>query len=158
MPDTPAKPLAYTTRRLFDQLRGKKESQDFYRLAITRDRVCLGDDSFATHTLGAVLSPGDSLRRFSEWILGEPYLAGIAGGEATWILEGNAPLAVFAQQWDEPRFLVSPDLPLVSFLEREGDPHVDFCVHFRYWLQVDPELVFACLQRGELPPDRWMPP
>jgi hypothetical protein len=78
------------------------------------------------------------------------YLASIIGGHATWILQGERPLAVLAQQWDAPRYLTSPDARIWDAVQPGGHPHL----RARYWCQVDPERVYACLQAGEPLPDR----
>ena len=83
-------------------------------------------------------------------MLARPYLASIIGGQATWIVEGTRPLAVVAQQWTAPRWLVSPELPATSLAKSGGAP--DFEV--LYWCQVDPERVFECLRTGAPLPDR----
>lgn len=88
-------------------------------------------------------------------MFGTGYLAAIAGGRATWILETGAqtarPLAVLAQQWWHPRFLVEPDAAAATYIQRDAAPHL----YLRYWCQVDPARVFGCLQRGEPLPDRY---
>lgn len=117
-------------------------------VVIWRDSVAMGDDVDAPHertvrarddaTIGAVL---DALLRTS-------YLARVAGGQATWIVEGERPVAVVAQQWAMPRWLVSPERTVPEVRRAAGPP--DFTV--RYWRQVDPERVYACLQAGAPPP------
>jgi hypothetical protein len=120
-------------------------------LVIWRDSVCAGDDVDGRHELTLSLPLDASLRQLTEQLLNRRYLAFISGGQATWIFEGGCPLAVFAQQWIQPRFLVSPDLPFSSFIKPDSQPHFNF----RYWCQVDPDRVFDCLQRGEPLPDKY---
>jgi hypothetical protein len=120
-------------------------------LAIWRDSVCAGDDVDGRHELTLSLPIDASLRRLTEQLLNRRYIAFISGGRTTWIFEAGYLLAVFAQQWIQPRFLVSPDLLLSSFIKPNSQPHFNF----RYWCQVDPDRVFDCLQRGEPLPDKY---
>jgi hypothetical protein len=82
-------------------------------------------------------------------ILRKGYLAKIAGGRATWIVEGRQPAAVLAQQWSQPRWLVDADVPVNAVRRKTG--RADF--EIRYWCQVDPGLVYACLRDGKPLPD-----
>ena len=123
------------------------------QLIVWRDSVCAGDDCDAPHEL--VLTAGtDSLRGVTDRLIEARYLASIAGGRATWIMQAGdqagRPLAVLAQQWLEPRFLVAPDAKVFTYLQSDAKPDL----LLRYWCQVDPTKVFDCLQRGEPLPDR----
>ncbi len=122
-----------------------------FSLKVWRESVCMGDDCDAPHELVLSVPLDISLREVTDRFLDGRYLAQIAGGKAAWILDGNRPLSVFAQQWTQPRFLVSPDTLLTDFINPEGKPHL----HFRYWCQVNPERVFDCLMRGLALPDRY---
>jgi hypothetical protein len=124
---------------------------DVFWLILWRDSVCAGDDCDAPHEVLLPLPRDVSLRGFAERLFDRTYLAKIEGGEATWILQAQRPLAVFAQQWAEPRFLVSPDATLLSLFEPNARPHLQF----RYGCQVDPARVFECLQSGQPLPDRY---
>jgi hypothetical protein len=125
--------------------------QNASSLVIWRDSVCAGDDIDGCHELILPMPIDASLRQLTEPLLNRRYLAFISGGRATWIFEAGFPLAVFAQQWLQPRFLVSPELPLSSVIRPTSRPHF----HFRYWCQADPDRVFDCLQRGEPLPDKY---
>jgi hypothetical protein len=123
-------------------------------LIVWRDSVAAGDDCDAPHEL--VIAVGsDSLGSFVNRLLGAHYLPGISGGRATWILESGRdigrPLAVIAQQWAQPRFLVPPDAHVLTYIEPRAKPHL----HLIYWCQVDPDKVFQCFQRDEPLPDRY---
>jgi len=72
------------------------------------------------------------------------YLPGISGGQACWVVEGVKPVAVIAQQWMIPKWLVSPNLPVSALRNPEG--RTDFTVE--YLTQADPEEVYARL-RGD---------
>jgi hypothetical protein len=124
------------------------------QLIVWRDSICAGDDCDAPHEL-ALAVRDESLRSFTARLVDASYLASVGGGRAAWILQTDSqagrPLAVVAQQWAQPRFLVAADSPVTDYIERDAAPHL----YFRYWCQVDPEQVFACLQRGEPLPDRY---
>lgn len=114
------------------------------RVVIWRDSVAAGDDVDAPHEWAADVPAHATASDVVHAIIGSRYLARIAGGEATWIVEGERPLAVVAQQWSMPRWLVAPDLPLSTVRRPSGSP--DFEV--RYWCQVDPDRVYECLRAG----------
>jgi hypothetical protein len=121
---------------------------------VWRDSVSAGDDCDTPHEL-VLPFRDESLCSFAARLLGQSYLASIAGGRATWILQtdrrAGLSLAVVAQQWSQPRFLVDPESPVSSYIQCDSTPHF----YFRYWCQVEPERVFACLQRGEALPDMY---
>jgi len=120
-------------------------------LIIWRDSVCAGDDIDAPHELKVHMSRESPLHELVEQFLeGRSYLANVQGGKATWILEGNRPLAVFALQWDQPRYVVLPESPIASVIDADSTPQFNF----RYWCQVDPDIIFNRLQQGKRLPDR----
>lgn len=121
------------------------------RIVIWRDSVAMGDDIDAPHERIVDVPDDASIGTIVADLANGAYLASIAGGRATWIVDGTRPLAVVAQQWDVPRWLVAPDAPAAPLRRPDGSP--DF--HVRYWLQVDPERVFAALERGTPLPDRY---
>jgi len=114
-------------------------------LIVWRDSVCAGDDCEAPHERALSSSADMTLRHAAALLPDGRYLVSISGGEATWILEGKRPLLVCAQQWTEPRFLVSPDTVISDFIRTRDTPHLQF----RYWCQVDPDRVFDCLETGK---------
>jgi hypothetical protein len=123
-------------------------------LTIWRESVCAGDDCDAPHEVVLQIR-GDTLRGVIDRLLGANYLASISGGRATWILQtdsrGGHSLAVLAQQWSQPRFLVEPEAEASSYVQPSGRPHL----YLRYWCQVDPERVFECLKNDQPLPDRY---
>jgi hypothetical protein len=121
-------------------------------LRVWRDSVHPRDDSDAPHEIQFSIDPHESLESVTGRLLEAGYLPGIAGGKATWILEsGTHALAVIAQQWPYPCFLVSPSVPAVSCIRDKGGWHL----HFRYWCQADPALVFRCLRDGKPLPSKY---
>jgi hypothetical protein len=123
-------------------------------LVVWRDSVCAGDDCDAPHEMRMPVR-GESLRTITARLLEAHYPASISGGRATWILQpsenSDRSLAVIAQQWPEPRFLVLADEDVFAYVRQDSKPHL----YLRYWCQVDPEWVFTCLLRGEPLPDRY---
>jgi len=117
---------------------------------IWRDSVCAGDDCNAPHEL-AWPNPEVPLGQLAAELICRHYLASIAGGQATWILHGLRPLAVLAQQWSEPRFLVDASTPVSAYLKRETPPHLNL----EYRCQVDPDAVFNCLREGRPLPSKY---
>lgn len=106
----------------------------------------MGDDVLP-HAESIDLPPDTSLADTVAYLVRRRYLACIAGGKATWILEADRPVAVVAQQWDEPRYLVDSSRPISSFgVEGSG-----VSLRFRYWMQHDPDHVFAELAAGRQP-------
>ncbi|MBV9878923.1 MAG: hypothetical protein JO180_00425 [Gemmatirosa sp.] len=120
-------------------------------VVIWRDSVAAGDDADAPHEWVLSVPPDGTVGDVVDAIVRARYLASIAGGRATWIVEGAQPIAVVAQQWTAPRWLVAPDSPVAAARRPTGSP--DFEV--RYWCQVDPERVYESLRTGAPLPDRY---
>jgi len=120
-------------------------------IVICRDSVTMSDDVDAPHEWSVPLTSDTSIGALVGAVLRARYLAGIAGGYATWILEGARPLAVVAQEWGAPRWLVAPELPVAVLARPDGRPDLKV----RYWCQIDPGRVYECLRAGEPLPDRY---
>lgn len=121
------------------------------RFIIWRDSVHPGDDVDAPHALTWVVRHGENLGHLVNEILIASYLPHISGGKATWILYGMQPLAVLAQQWREPRYLVNPESSVQSFVDLSTERQLKFV----YWCQVDPDRVLECLKKDLPLPDRY---
>lgn len=121
------------------------------KVTIERDSVCAGDDIDAPHARTIRVRPDCTLGEVLDSIRDTRYLAGISGGLATWIVESNRPLAVVAQQWDSPRFLVAPETRFVDC----ANLNAGRALYFHYWCQADPEVVFECLEKGEPLPNKY---
>ena len=119
-------------------------------IIIWRDSVAAGDDADAPHEWLLPIAPDATVADVVRRIANAHYLASVIGGQATWIIEGDRPLAVVAQQWSEPRFLVDEETAIREVVSASGQPHVNA----RYWVQVSPERVFDALRMGGPPPDR----
>jgi hypothetical protein len=119
-------------------------------IVIWRDSVAAGDDVDAPHELKIAPTDQESLASLITRIIQANYLASIVGGKATWILKsGKRALAVVAQQWPVPSFLVPAEHSARSYLNG-GECDLEFV----YWCQVDPGQVFKCLSTGKPLPDR----
>lgn len=120
-------------------------------LNVQRDSVCAGDDVDAPHATRFELALADSIDEAVSLVVQSGYLACIAGGKATWIVEAaGKPLAVVAQQWASPKFLGDSTARLSDCLSPN-----DTTLFFRYWCQVDASNVFNCLKLGKPLPDRY---
>lgn len=120
-------------------------------LSIERDSVCAGDDWNAPHHASIKVHRTSTLAQVLETIRSTGYLAHITGGCATWIVESDRPLAVVAEQWTTPRFLIAPDTHIATCQSNDGSNRL----FFRYWCQVDPDRVFDALQAGRPLPDQY---
>src|SRR6476660_9684717 len=104
-------------------------------ISVDRDSVAAGDD-VDLHLTTVDLPEDTPLAEVVAHILGSRFLASIAGGKATWVLEGGHPLAVIAQEWPEPRFLVDASLPMRQY---------GSSLRFRYLAQRDPDQAWLTL-------------
>ena len=120
-------------------------------VTIWRDSVAMGDDVDAPHEWSVPVANDTPIGAVVATMLKSGYLASIASGKATWIVEGDRPLAVVAEQWAVPRWLVAPELPVSMFVRPDGRPHLEV----RSWCQVDPDRVYDCLRAGAPLPDRY---
>jgi hypothetical protein len=120
-------------------------------IVIWRDSVAMGDDVDAPHEWAMPATLDTTLAEVVGQLLDARYPASIIGGHATWFLEGDRPLAVLAQQWDAPRWLVAPGTTVTTVRRPSGPPDLQL----RYCAQADPERVYACLRDGEPLPDRY---
>ncbi len=119
---------------------------------VERDSVSAGDDIDAPHTKQFVFQAKVTIVEALSAIVEAGYLAIIAGGKATWIVEADdKPVAVVAQQLELPLFLIDPAILLDDFII----PSRPTSLFFRYWCQVDPNIVFECLNAGRKLPDRY---
>jgi hypothetical protein len=120
-------------------------------LNVERDSVCAGDDVDAPHCKRFAFDANVSVVDALSVIIKAGYLARIAGGKATWIVEADKPMAVVAEQWSSPAFLIDPATRLVDCVH----PNASKPLFFRYWCQVDPAVVFDCLKANKPLPDMY---
>jgi hypothetical protein len=99
---------------------------------VDRSSVAMGDD-VSPHAETVDLPESTPIAETVAYLRIRKFLAYIAGGRATWLLEVNGkPAAVIAQQWAEPKFAIDPSDTLGSF----GD---EVSLMFRYRAQIDPD-------------------
>lgn len=129
-------------------------SQASLFITADRDSVCAGDDCDShERTFSAPLQA--SIPELIQLANSACRLASVAGGSATWIVEaggcGGTPIAVVAQQWDQPRLLVQGDETVESLFKEHKSK-----LFFKYWCQADPEAVFNALGANMPLPDRYV--
>jgi hypothetical protein len=99
---------------------------------VDRSSVAMGDD-VNPHAETIDLPESSTIAEAVAYLRQRHFLALIAGGRATWLLEVNGRrAAVIAQQWAEPKFAIDPSDTLGSF----GD---QVSLMFRYRAQIDPD-------------------
>jgi hypothetical protein len=104
-------------------------------VALTRDSVCAADDIDAPHEKRFSIPVKAALSELYEAVSGQDYLARIAGGDATWVLKiGTENIAVLAQQWRRPMFL----LPSTTAVRQFADETRVCEVHIEYHTQKNP--------------------
>jgi hypothetical protein len=120
------------------------------RIIIRRDSVAAGDDVSAPHEKKITIKEDESVEDTLGKILASQYLPGIYGGKATWIVTGKHPIAVVAQQWKKPHYLVESITPTETLVDLANDHQLEF----RYWGQVEPNEVVASLEPKKPLPDQ----
>lgn len=117
---------------------------------VERDSICAGDDIDAPHAMRFAFQLTDTLEQALSTIVDAYLPNNIAGGKATWIVEAaGKSVAVVAQQWESPQFLIKPTTQLIECVVPEAPKGL----FFRYWCQVSPVVVFDCLRLGRPLPD-----
>jgi hypothetical protein len=112
-----------------------------------RSSVAYGDDAWAPHTWAFDVDTLTTWGELAEFAINARYLARISGGRASWVLEtadGRA-LAVLAQQWSAPRWMVDPATYVIQTPDADADARERTQLHFDYRRQVDPDALFQSL-------------
>lgn len=117
------------------------------KIIVTRDSVAAGDDVDAPHRLEFGVPSEQPILEILRTISQVNYLPSIFGGKATWSAASGLPLAVFAQQWREPKPLSTLSTTTMQKLDSRAD---GLYVHFNYHAQIDPDEVFDVLNRLRL--------
>ena len=115
-------------------------------IKVARDSVAMGDDCTAPNAREFEVEQNSTLADFCDLIIKNYYLPSIWGGEATWVLTfQNQPIAVLAQQWGSPKYLVDSSETVSSYMNRLIDPP-----HYHFWFdykcQKDPEKIYRNLK------------
>jgi len=116
------------------------------RAYVTRESVCAADDVHAPHSRRLYLPDEWTWESLVRHVWRESELPTIAGGKATWALSSNIPLAVAAQEWQEPALLFR----LESDRERLDFAEGEIRLHWSYFAQLDPTLVSKILRELRL--------
>ena len=111
------------------------------RLYTTRSSVAAGDDADAPHVKVFAFADGTTLQDALIQIQAARYLPSISGGEATWSVASNRPIAVVSPQWARPKMLVQLSEELQELEWQDGTLRL----HFNYHAQIDPEWVYRVL-------------
>lgn len=121
-------------------------------LVVWRDSVAAGDDIDAPHEIKLSVEESASVADVVAKVISAGYLPKISGSRATWIVEaGSQPIAVLAQQWSEPRYLVHATDPMAPLIGNSGRCHM----YLKYWCQADPDAVLDCLINDNPLPNRY---
>ncbi|GGP22045.1 hypothetical protein [Silvimonas iriomotensis] len=132
-----------------------KEQDGFNRtgqLVVWRDSVSAGDDVEAPHEVRVEIERESTLAGIVAMLVSDGYLPNISGGKASWILvSGTQTLAVLAQQWSKPEYLVPSTERIESVVDFAGRSHLQF----RYWVQAEPDQILESLRNGQPLPSRY---
>ena len=114
-------------------------------IRVDRDSVHQGDD-LDSHAITVAMPAGTTVGEMLQHLREIRFLPGIAGGEATWLVDAcGTCIGVIAQQWREPQLTIESSKPVSALSEYPA-------FYFRYWCQANPDQVFACVLAGtELP-------
>jgi hypothetical protein len=119
-------------------------------IPIDRDSVHAGDD-LSSHVGSIKVDPTATMHALFEAIQAMHYLPVITGDKATWIIcASGKQIGVVAQQWAAPKLVVPVD-SLVTQVFENREPRL----LFKYWCQIDPDVVFSRIEAGEVLPSRY---
>lgn len=127
--------------------------QAYLTIKIDRESVHPADDIYS-HEKAVEFPASGTILEFLMLVNQPPYLPGIFGDQATWIVDLHGPgencLGVVAQQWQQPRLTIPLTTPIADLIT---SPQSAF--FFRYWCQADPEKVFLAIRNHAPLPDRY---
>jgi len=111
---------------------------------INRESVCMGDDC-EDHELEFKVNESTTLCELIIELFNMRYLASIGGGKATWVLRYKTQLlAVIAQEWDKPQYLVDENIKLYDLLN--SCERIE--LFFEYLMQINPGIVYKKLMKA----------
>ena len=119
------------------------------KILLTRDSVAMGDDVDAPHFHTLELPEKVTLIEIVDTIHHSNYLANIHGGNASWSVVSNSPIAVIAQQWNKPKLF--PQFELIPSLDCLLKNNEGYKFHLNYHAQLDPNIVYEVLRRFKKP-------
>ncbi|MFA5928172.1 MAG: hypothetical protein WC838_02585 [Candidatus Margulisiibacteriota bacterium] len=104
-------------------------------IELRRDSVCAGDDVDGDHLTTLDISADETINSLTRKILDMKYLPTISGGKATWVVRMNdKKIAVLAEQWNEPKFIIDDTLRLADLVSVDKVSRIDL----DYCQQADP--------------------
>ncbi len=125
----------------------------YLQIKIDRDSVTMADDIFS-HEKTVEFPASGTILEFLQLVNRPPYLPGILGDQATWIVDllghQESCLGVVAQQWQQPRLTIPLTTPISDLINSQQSSF-----SFRYWCQADPERVFLTICNHTSLPDRY---
>lgn len=114
------------------------------KISVLRESVCMADD-LEEHKIIIKINRNTKLCDFLSCLLKTRFLALISGGKATWVLKLNdILLAVVAQEWDEPKYLVNRNKNVNEILNESPGGEV----YFKYLAQINPEKTYQKLKKA----------
>jgi hypothetical protein len=124
--------------------------QKKHKVLVWRHSVSAADDLFAPHEKILKVKDDETIETTLDKILATHYLPNIQGGKATWIVTGKNSLAVVAQQWLKPYFLMEATTPIKDLLDFTDERQIEFL----YWRQVEPNEIIECIKQDKPLPDQ----
>lgn len=120
---------------------------------VHREGVCMGDDVDTPHARPIHVPEGTTLTEFLHLLRRQDYFPSIAGGRATWVCEGDRPLAIVTQEYREPWPLTGGGRRVEEVAGTLPRPHF----FFRYLAQESPEEAYRRLGGDpvRLPKEAW---
>ncbi|MCF6297634.1 MAG: hypothetical protein L3J08_06575 [Flavobacteriaceae bacterium] len=119
------------------------------KIKLTRESVAMADDISSPHFMEIEIQQEWTITEILKFIIDSGYLPKISGGEATWSVAIDEPIAVFTQNdSNAPMLICLPDYPhygTMNFVKIEQ-------VHFNYHAQKSTKEVFDVLSRFNLKP------
>jgi len=121
---------------------------------VDRDSVHPGDD-YSSHEVEIEISESMRTSELLQLAKETCPLANISGGKATWFAYAGywinrKNIAVLPQQWTSPKFLLDE-----SLLASELFEGVEKIITFRYWCQIDPDVIYKALETNSELPDKY---
>ena len=113
---------------------------------MTRDSVAIGDDINAPHSKQVEVDGEVTSLDLAREIQAMGYLAIIGSGEATWSIVAGKPIAIIAQQWEDPKLIQNENLTLRALANGEDLLNV----HINYHCQEEPDEILEKLRSEDI--------
>lgn len=117
------------------------------KIKLTRASVAMADDVNAPHLLDISIEPQWTIVEILNHIVRIRYLPRISGGDASWSVAINEPIAVLSQKnMAKPMLICFPDYPYYGTRAYVDIQHI----HFNYHAQKSAQEVYDVLSRFNL--------